>query len=400
MKRFLQIAWIVFLISLIIVTGRFALSDNISVTQGIGTTIATDVVTRNAISENQQIVKMALGADGTHDGFARMGQQTMANSLAVVLPSDQSIGGGTEYTEDAAAPADPVGKALILKRRDALSGSEVSGNGDNIAAGATSKGELYVKQTDAVPVTDNSGSLTVDNAGTFAVQVDGSALTSLQLIDDAITTTGSAVTAKGFLATGTDGTNARGIKTDTGGELQIDILSIAAGNNNIGDVDIASIAAGNNNIGDVDVASIAAGNNNIGDVDIATMPAITGNVGILPLTTGGNSIYRNLDLDETGVSVKASAGQLYGYFICNRSLAERFVKLYNKASAATVGTDTPVITIPLSAGAADKPFCANVGWDTGVAFATGIAAGATTGLADANTGAPAANDVVVNLFYK
>ena len=36
----------------------------------------------------------------------------------------------------------------------------------------------------------------------------------------------------------------------------------------IGDVDILSIAAGNNNIGDVDVASIAAGDNNIGNVDI------------------------------------------------------------------------------------------------------------------------------------
>lgn len=361
MKRFLQIVWVVFLLSLIIVTGRLALSDNISVTQGIGTTIATDVVTRNAISENQQIIKLALGADGTHSGFALMGQQTMANSLAVVLPSDQSLGGGTEYTEDAAAPADPIGKALILKRRDSLSGSEVSGNGDNIAAGATSKGELYVKQTDAVSVT---------NAGTFAVQVDGNALTSLQLIDDAITTTGSAVTAKGFLATGTDGTNARGIKTDSGGELQIDILSIAAGNNNIGDVDIAS------------------------------MPAITGNVGILPVTSGGNSIYRNLDLDETGVSAKTTAGQLYGYFICNRSLAERFVKVYNKATAASVGSDTPAITIPLSAGAADKPFCANVGWDTGIAFSLGISLGATTGLADNNTGAPAANDVVVNIFYK
>lgn len=68
------------------------------------------------------------------------------------------------------------------------------------------------------------------------------------------------------------GTNAIGkLAPNSGVDIgDVDVTSIAAGNNNIGDVDIASIAAGNNNIGDVDVASIAAGNNNIGDVDIAS----------------------------------------------------------------------------------------------------------------------------------
>ena len=39
----------------------------------------------------------------------------------------------------------------------------------------------------------------------------------------------------------------------------------------IGDVDVTSIAAGDNNIGNMDVASIAAGDNNIGNVDIVTV---------------------------------------------------------------------------------------------------------------------------------
>jgi len=64
--------------------------------------------------------------------------------------------------------------------------------------------------------------------------------------------------------------------TDTAGvhTPHHNVDSIAAGNNNIGDVDVASIAAGNNNIGDVDVASIAAGDNNIGNVDVVTLPAL------------------------------------------------------------------------------------------------------------------------------
>lgn len=40
--------------------------------------------------------------------------------------------------------------------------------------------------TGILSVDDNGGALTVDNAGTFAVQVDGNALTALQLIDDPV----------------------------------------------------------------------------------------------------------------------------------------------------------------------------------------------------------------------
>ena len=69
------------------------------------------------------------------------------------------------------------------------------------------------------------------------------------------------------------GTNAIGkLASNDGVDIgNVDVASIAAGNNNIGDVDVATIAAGNNNIGDVDVASIAAGSNNIGDVDVASI---------------------------------------------------------------------------------------------------------------------------------
>ena len=54
------------------------------------------------------------------------------------------------------------------------------------------------------------------------------------------------------------------------------IDSIAAGDNNIGNVDVASIEAGDNNIGNVDVVTLPAlpaGTNNIGDVDVASIAA-------------------------------------------------------------------------------------------------------------------------------
>lgn len=113
-----------------------------------------------------------------------------------------------------------------------------------------------------------------------------------------------------------------------------------------------------------------------------------------PVTSGGSTPYRNLDLGVTGQVVKNGAGQLYGYYLFNNGSAVRFVKVYDKATTPTQ-SDTPVWTLALPAGAG-----ANVAFPNGVAFASGISLRATTGVADADTGAPTANDVIVNLAYK
>lgn len=112
-----------------------------------------------------------------------------------------------------------------------------------------------------------------------------------------------------------------------------------------------------------------------------------------PGTSGGATPYRNLDLGVTGQVVKASAGQVYGWVLCNNAGASRFVKLYNKATAPTEA-DTPVMTIELPALSTGQ-----YAIPVGIAFAAGISVRATTGVADNDVGAPTANDVVVNLLY-
>jgi hypothetical protein len=94
--------------------------------------------------------------------------------------------------------------------------------------------------------------------------------------------------------------------------------------------------------------------------------------------------------------VKASAGRLYKIYGYNAATSVRFLKLYNKASAPTVGTDAPVVTIPLSPS---REFDIDLGV-IGQSFSTGIAYGLTTGAADTDTGALAAADVVgLALWY-
>lgn len=94
-------------------------------------------------------------------------------------------------------------------------------------------------------------------------------------------------------------------------------------------------------------------------------------------------------------SVKSSAGTVYGVLISNINAAARFVKFYNKASAPTVGTDTPIITIQVPA---NTTINFPIG-ELGLRFATGIALAITGAAADSDTTAVAANEIKVLTTY-
>src|SRR5689334_9597576 len=59
-------------------------------------------------------------------------------------------GSGTEYTEDATLPANPIGGVEQCRRRDTLTASEVSADGDVITGNCTPKGERTVRDADAL----------------------------------------------------------------------------------------------------------------------------------------------------------------------------------------------------------------------------------------------------------
>ncbi len=131
-------------------------------------------------------------------------------------------------------------------------------------------------------------------------------------------------------------------------------------------------------------ATLATGANTIGQVNIAAQ------------ATGGATSFTKISAATTNAtSVKASAGTLLMVAATNNSATVAFLKFYNKASAPTVGTDTPVLTIMLPAnGGVALPIPA-----AGVAFAAGIAY-AITGLATtADTTAVALNQVQLNGAY-
>jgi hypothetical protein len=220
-------------------------------------------------------------------------------------------------------------------------------------------------------------------------------------------TTGSAVPATAEFVAGTDGTNARALKTDTSGELQVDVLTVpadpfganadaASATGSISaklrfiaatGIPVTSIAAGNNNIGDVDVASIAAGANLIGDVAIQ------------PRTSGGWSVFNAnggdtyTALTNSAQAVKGSAGQLGGYICYNPNTSVAYVIIYNVAAASvTVGTTTAQMIVPI------PPSCmAHIEFTVGIPFSTAISVAAAT-TAGGNTAPTTALDCV--FLYK
>ena len=118
---------------------------------------------------------------------------------------------------------------------------------------------------------------------------------------------------------------------------------------------------------------------------------------IAPSTNAGATNSRVMATASTNAtSVKATAGVVYGYSFSNAAASARYVRLFNLATAPTVGTSTPALTIVLAAGATVA-----LNLDIGVAYATGISYDITGGSdLDSDTTATSAGDVTGALFYK
>lgn len=569
-----------------------SLYDTIATTPYLETTVgavaqratATDV--GGKIAQDVNIVGGSLtGSDGAIlDGAnstikATVEDYTNSNPLAVTLKDTNgdyiSVGGGTQYTEDAAAAANPVGTVLNLIREDARAGGLTTTDGDNVAARGNNKGELYVKTTDSdallTTIDADTGNIStkIDTvagavAGTeMQVDVVTSALpsgaatsakqdtgntslatlagavagtemqvdvltmptvtetsasaikTAVELIDDTVftddTSTHATGTTKGVgimaVATPTDASvNANDIgmpAMTTDRKLHVSVQdALPAGTNaigklaansgvDIGDVDVTSIAAGDNNIGNVDIVTVPtdpfganadaasatgsisaklkgiatalgvtaldlgsgtggtrtlrtfqdtaqfvggtgtstsatqrvtlatdialpAGTNaigklaansgvDIGDVDVTSIAAGTnsiGNVGSIPRTSGGLLIKNctsgdgSTALTNSAQAIKASAGQLFGWYIYNPNTVACWVIIYNTAAASvTVGTTNPVMVLGVPAGSA-----ANVLNPMGIEFTNaGWSAAAVMTSAGGNTAPTTALDA--NFFY-
>lgn len=119
-----------------------------------------------------------------------------------------------------------------------------------------------------------------------------------------------------------------------------------------------------------------------------------------PNTTGANGTtpYKLISLASTNANVvKNSGGNLYSIVAIGLTSTVRYLKLYSKATAPTVGTDIPLMTIPIPANTQGAGVA--IPFSMGVNFPLGIGIAITSGSADNDTGAVGAGDVIINLTY-
>lgn len=116
------------------------------------------------------------------------------------------------------------------------------------------------------------------------------------------------------------------------------------------------------------------------------------NVGTAPNAVTYARIHSAASTNAT--SVQASSTGFVGCFITNSSSATEFFKVYNKASAPTVGTDTPAFTIPVPK---NSPLPVP---PLPVTLSTGFAYAITANEADSDATAVGAGDVDGYCLYR
>lgn len=357
---------------------------------------------------------------------------------------------------------------------------KISVGADGAAADNSATAPVHVRLSNGSASVDT---LPVSNAGTFATQIDGAALTALQLIDnivlaeDAAHSTGDAGVQALAVRNDSDASLAgttgdyTPLQVDANGYLKVNIKAgAAAGGTSATDDEAFTIGSGagtpimgvvssdSADSGDVAVVgmtatrslktvvtnssgtiidpqtddaaftaasglvSVIAGFATSDSVDSGDAGAIgmtigramftqvkgidagttlIGDVGISGArTSGGTTIFRSIDLDESEEEIKASAGQVYWIHCMNLSASVVYLKFYNATAAnVTVGTTTPVLTFPIPTQGTTSGAGFTLCIPNGIAFGTAITAACTTGIADNDTGAPAANVCVLNLGY-
>jgi hypothetical protein len=314
-------------------------------------------------------------------------------------------------------------QATVLTAAGALIGGDASNGLDvdvtrlpALAAGTNNIGDVDVLSLPAIPAGNNN----IGDVDVASIAAGDNNIGNVDIVSGTITT----VSTVSALGTGTTGPQKAEDVASAAGDMGVAVMAARldtpvanAGVSNDGDyttpildnfrklwttasypedlAHVAGEAVTGNGVRRIDTAATSAGSS--GDwatMDASAEGALWGT--LTPTTTSGCTIFRSIDLDETEEEVKATAGNIYGYYYFNSAATTHYLKFYNATTAnTTVGTTTPILTFPMPAGAA-----ANIGFPYPLSFSTALSAAVTTGLADNDTGAPAASACIVNVFYK
>lgn len=299
----------------------------ILVEDGSATLPVSGTVTAN-LSATDNAVLDAIEADTTTIAGAVAGTEMQVDVLTMpaidteLTTADLDTGAGTDTRAVVGLVGSKSGGGELIP------GSATDGLLVNLGANndVSVTGTVAVTQSgtwDEVGINDSGNNISIDWAGTVPPIGAGTEAAALRVtlatdstgvvsIDD----NGGVLTVDGTVAV----TNA-GITTIAGAvsgtEMQVDVVAaLPAGTNAIG-----KLAANSGvDIGDVDITSIAAGDNNIGNVDVVTLPALAagtnaiGKLVVQDTDTNGNTnhaqkYYTNAGAVTDGIIWSPAAGK-------------------------------------------------------------------------------------------
>jgi hypothetical protein len=242
----------------------------------------------------------------------------------------------------------------------------------------------------------NKRAVVVDAAGHLQVDVRTMpAVTATNLDIRDLSETTDSVGAWGY-----DGSSLRRLLTDASGALQVDVLTAPTTTVNATALDIRALDVGDTVTVEpgavpLSVTASALDIRALTAVDVVTIIQGGGLTVDLNSQLGGQNAFRVLSVVPTATQVSTGGLSLWSLSASNVNASACYLKLYDSATSVDE-TATPVMTlrIPPVTGQVDRDFVIPF------LFVDGLWLRATTGVADNSTGAPAANDVIVNVGYQ
>lgn len=331
------------------------MGDNTRLNPGSGGDLMRSVDRSGVAGPNTQVIALDIGAAGAgNEVLLTQGQKTSANSLPVVLPSDQIV---------------------------TVNAPGVSATGSLAALNATVELVLNGAGGWAIDLRN-----TFTGTVTFQATIDGTNWVNAPVSPFGsgpnVATVTTATAAGAWVGNCVGALRARATMTAfTSGSAAVNLRAIAqppivynlpagATTQTVSGTVTANIGTG----------SVAAGTNAIGDVGVQYRASATGaasNVSVMSPAT------------PAAATIKATAGRLLGFYLQNSSTGLRSVKVFNVA-APTLGTTSATFEIDIPAGGV-----ASMNFEGGIAFATAMTYSVTAakGLTDNTATGLAANDV-------
>jgi len=370
-----------------------------------------------AAGGEEGIMMLAVRRDSASSGVSADG-----DFAALSVTSDGSLrvsggGGGTQYAVDTAAGATDTGTLALLVRDDALA-TLTPVDGDYTQGRTNARGALWVALDSTAAQTVTLAAETTKVIGTvnLAAAQTLATVTNLATIGTSVTPGTSAAhlgkAEDAAHASGDTGVMVLAVRQDTQATLAsatgdyVPFTSDSVGSlyvrntNELADDSAFTVATSRVSPTGFLADETATDSVDEGDIGIGRMTLDRKQVTAqYAHTAGGWTPSHTVSAASTNAtSLKGSAGQVGFITASNVNAAMRYLKLYNKATAPTVGTDTPVLVLPIPGNTAGAGIALSFG--PGIEFTTGIAWALTTGAANSDTGAVSASEHVIGIGYK